>query len=181
MEIGTQVKRAREQALLTQEELAERAGIGAATLNRIERDRVEPQFRTIRKIAKALGVDATTLISKDRDAADALGVEAVSLEQWLEDRCGHSYLAMSSEELARFIEDAEDLDEQLQRRQLLREEIDVVWAERKRFPATEQRNIAGVPFEQIHTRWIRTLFVAVGLQRMTPEDAEREVQELALA
>ena len=65
MKIGTQVKRARERALLTQEELAERAGIGAATLNRIERDRVEPHFRTIRKIAKALGVDATTLIPKE--------------------------------------------------------------------------------------------------------------------
>ncbi len=107
--------------------------------------------------------------------------KAISLDQWLEGRCGHSYLAMSSEELARFVEDAEDLDEQLERRLLLREEIDVVWAERKRFPATEQRNIAGVPFEEIHTRWIRTLFVAVGLQRMTPEQAEREVQELALA
>ncbi len=181
MEIGTQVKRAREQALLTQEELAERAGIGAATLNRIERDRVEPHFRTIRKIAKALGVDATTLISRDRDAADAWGVEAVSLEQWLEDRCGHSYLAMSLEGLRQFIEDAEDLDEQLERRQLLREEIDFVVAERRRFPATEQRNIGNVPFEEIHTRWIRTLLVSVKLRIVSPEDAEREVQEFALA
>jgi transcriptional regulator with XRE-family HTH domain len=65
MRIGTQVKRARERALLTQEELAAQAGIGAATLNRIERDRVEPHFRTIRKIAKALGVDAATLIPKE--------------------------------------------------------------------------------------------------------------------
>ena len=62
MKIGTQVKKARERALLTQEELAARAGIGAATLNRIERDRVEPHFRTIRKIAKALGVDPKVLI-----------------------------------------------------------------------------------------------------------------------
>ena len=181
IEIGTQVKRAREQALLTQEELAERAGIGAATLNRIERDRVEPQFRTIRKIAKALGVDATTLISKDRDAADALGVEAVSLEQWLEDQAGHSYLALGFEELRRFIEDAEDLDEQLERRLLLREEIDVVWGERVKYPATEPRSIAGVPFEQIHSRYIRTLFVCVKMRVVTPEEAEREVEELVLA
>lgn len=65
MKIGTQVRRAREQALLTQEELAERAGIGTATLNRIEKDRVEPHFRTIRKIAKALDVDARDLIGAD--------------------------------------------------------------------------------------------------------------------
>ena len=181
MEIGTQVKRAREQALLTQEELAERAGIGAATLNRIERDRVEPQFRTIRKIAKALGVDAATLVSRDRDAADALGVEAVTLEEWLEDQAGHSYLAMDFDELRHFLEDAEDLDEQLERRQLLREEIDIVVAERIKFPATEQRNIGNVPFEEIHTRWIRTLLVSVKLRIVSLEEAEREVEEFALA
>jgi transcriptional regulator with XRE-family HTH domain len=63
--IGTQLKRARERALLTQEELAERAGIGTATLNRIERDRVEPHFRTIRKLAKALGMDPAKLLPKE--------------------------------------------------------------------------------------------------------------------
>jgi transcriptional regulator with XRE-family HTH domain len=35
------------------------------TLNRIENDHAEPHFRTIRKIAKALGVDAATLIPKE--------------------------------------------------------------------------------------------------------------------
>lgn len=52
-------------ALLTQEELADRAGIGTATLNRIEKDHVEPHFRTIRKIAGALGVDAKELIPEE--------------------------------------------------------------------------------------------------------------------
>ncbi len=107
--------------------------------------------------------------------------EAVSLEQWLEGRCGHSYLAMDFDELRHFIERAEDLDEQLFRRGLLRQEIDIVWEERKRSPATEPRSIAGVPFEQIHTRWIRTLFVAVELRQVSEEEAAREVQELVLA
>ena len=65
MKIGVQVKRERERALLTQQELAERAGIGLTTLNRIENDHAEPHFRTIRKIAKALGVDAANLIPKE--------------------------------------------------------------------------------------------------------------------
>ena len=65
MKIGVQVKRERERALLTQQELAERAGIGLTTLNRIENDHAEPQFRTIRKIAKALGVNAALLIPKE--------------------------------------------------------------------------------------------------------------------
>ncbi len=63
--IGDQVKKARVRALLTQEELAERAGIGTATLNRIEKDRVEPHFRTIRKLAAALGVDPAELLPKE--------------------------------------------------------------------------------------------------------------------
>jgi transcriptional regulator with XRE-family HTH domain len=65
MKIGVQVKRERERALLTQQELAERAGIGLTTLNRIENDHAEPQFRTIRKIAKALDVNAALLIPKE--------------------------------------------------------------------------------------------------------------------
>lgn len=65
MKIGTQVKKTRERALLTQQELADRAGIGLTTLNRIENDRAEPQFRTIRKLAQALGVDPATLIPKE--------------------------------------------------------------------------------------------------------------------
>ena len=65
MKIGTQVRRARERELLTQEELASHAGIGVATLNRIEKDRVEPHFRTIRKIARALGVDPKELIPEE--------------------------------------------------------------------------------------------------------------------
>ena len=62
MKIGAQVKRVRERALLTQQELADRAGIGLTTLNRIENDHAEPHFRTIRKLAKALGVDPAALI-----------------------------------------------------------------------------------------------------------------------
>ena len=65
MKIGTQVKRTRERALLTQGELANRAGIGLTTLNRIENDHAEPQFRTIRKIAKALDVNPRDLIGDD--------------------------------------------------------------------------------------------------------------------
>ena len=65
VKIGAQLKRARERALLTQQELADLAGIGTATLNRIERNRVEPHFRTIRKLAKALDVDPSELLPKE--------------------------------------------------------------------------------------------------------------------
>ena len=62
--IGQQLKNTRTRRLLTQEELAEKAGVSAATVVNIERDNQEPQFRTIRKLAKALDVDPTELLGE---------------------------------------------------------------------------------------------------------------------
>jgi transcriptional regulator with XRE-family HTH domain len=166
------IRELREEKGLTQVRLAVAADMNPATLNRIEMGKASPNLKTLERLADALGVEVGDFFPK---------AEAVSLEQWLEDRCGHAYLAMSFDELRQFIKDAEDLDEQFQRRQLLREEIDVVVAERIRFPATQRRNIGNVPFEEIHTRWIRTLLVSVELRIISPEEAAREVQELALA
>ncbi len=174
MKIGEQVREHRDKAMLTQEELGKKAGLSGYTISRIESDQVAPRVSTIRKIAGALGIEPGELAARPK-------AEAASLEQWLKERCGHCYLAMSFEELRQFIEDAEDLDEQLQRRQLLRKEIDVVVAERIRFPAAERRNIGNVPFEEIHTRWIRTLLVSVELRIVSQEEAAREWQELAFA
>ncbi len=60
--IGEKLKAARTRRLLTQDELAERAGVSQSTIANIERDNAEPQFRTIRKLAKALDVDPTELL-----------------------------------------------------------------------------------------------------------------------
>jgi transcriptional regulator with XRE-family HTH domain len=60
--IGEKLKQVRTRRLLTQEELAEKAGVSAATVVNIERNNQEPHFRTIRKLAKALDVDPTELL-----------------------------------------------------------------------------------------------------------------------
>jgi transcriptional regulator with XRE-family HTH domain len=60
--IGENLKATRTRRLLTQDELAERAGVSQSTIANIERDNAEPQFRTIRKLAKALEVDPTELL-----------------------------------------------------------------------------------------------------------------------
>jgi transcriptional regulator with XRE-family HTH domain len=60
--IGVKLKATRTRRLLTQDELAERAGVSQSTIANIERDNAEPQFRTIRKLAKALDVDPTELL-----------------------------------------------------------------------------------------------------------------------
>ena len=65
VKIGTELRAARERALLTQEELAARADVQSLTISRIERDKVEPRYSTIRKLAKALGRDPSELLPKE--------------------------------------------------------------------------------------------------------------------
>jgi transcriptional regulator with XRE-family HTH domain len=62
--IGKRLKEVRTKRLLTQDELAEKAGVSQSTIANIERDKAEPQFRTIRKLAKALDVDPTELVGE---------------------------------------------------------------------------------------------------------------------
>jgi transcriptional regulator with XRE-family HTH domain len=64
VKIGTQLRAARERALLTQEELATRAEVQPLTISRIETDKVEPRYSTIRKLAKALGLEPSELLPK---------------------------------------------------------------------------------------------------------------------
>lgn len=61
VKIGGNLKRVREDRLMTQADLAEAANIAPSTLVRIENDQVEPRFSTIRKLARALDVEPKEL------------------------------------------------------------------------------------------------------------------------
>jgi XRE family transcriptional regulator, regulator of sulfur utilization len=63
--VGDRIKHLRDARALTQEELAEKAGITVAALSRIERNNAEPRPTTRRKLAKALGVDPSELLPKE--------------------------------------------------------------------------------------------------------------------
>ena len=65
VKIGTQLRAARQRALLTQGELAARADVQPLTISRIETDKVEPRYSTIRKLAEALGVDPHELVKSE--------------------------------------------------------------------------------------------------------------------
>lgn len=60
--IGDRLKDLRTQRALTQQELADKAGIGKNTVNRIERNDAEPHMSTLRKLARALDVDPAKLV-----------------------------------------------------------------------------------------------------------------------
>jgi transcriptional regulator with XRE-family HTH domain len=56
------LREAREAQFLTQGELAERSGVSRQTINRIEQGEIEPRFKTIRRLATALGVEPRELV-----------------------------------------------------------------------------------------------------------------------
>ncbi len=62
LRIGNKVRETRKRKLMTQEQQADKAGVGVNTIIRIERNQVEPQGRTIRKLAAALGVAPSDLL-----------------------------------------------------------------------------------------------------------------------
>jgi transcriptional regulator with XRE-family HTH domain len=65
VKIGKNLRRVREERLMTQQEVATAADLNLSTVMRIENDRVEPRFSTIRRLANALGVDARELTRKE--------------------------------------------------------------------------------------------------------------------
>jgi transcriptional regulator with XRE-family HTH domain len=66
--VGDNVRELRTLNALTQEELADKAGITATALSRIERNEAEPRPSTLRKLAGALGVEPRELIKRINDA-----------------------------------------------------------------------------------------------------------------
>jgi transcriptional regulator with XRE-family HTH domain len=66
--IGDRLRDIRKRALLTQQELADKSGVGVTTIIRIENNQVEPQGRTIRKLAEALDVEPHELVKEAGEA-----------------------------------------------------------------------------------------------------------------
>jgi transcriptional regulator with XRE-family HTH domain len=65
--IGERLRQLREERALRQEDLAELAGVGKNTVNRIEKNRTEPHMTTVRKLAEALKVDPRELVKDPPD------------------------------------------------------------------------------------------------------------------
>src|SRR5690606_27692805 len=61
--LGPHVKSLRTVRRLTQDELAERSGLAADTIRRLEHEEFSPSLRTLKKVARGLQVALVTLIS----------------------------------------------------------------------------------------------------------------------
>lgn len=65
MNTGDQIKDLRTQSGLTQEDLAEKTGLSARTIQRIESGNAEPRVKTLKLIASALEVDFAVFESSE--------------------------------------------------------------------------------------------------------------------
>jgi transcriptional regulator with XRE-family HTH domain len=65
MALGERVRRLREERFLSPSELAEKAGISRNTLYRIESGQFAAYPKTVRKLAEALGVEPTDLVTME--------------------------------------------------------------------------------------------------------------------
>lgn len=64
MSIGTRIIQIRNHKGMNQRQLSERSGIASSYLSRVENRRVEPQPKTLRRIAQALGVHVSDLFDE---------------------------------------------------------------------------------------------------------------------
>jgi transcriptional regulator with XRE-family HTH domain len=62
VQIGERLRQLREERALRQEDLAELAGVGKNTVNRLEKNHTEPHMTTVRKLAAALEVEPSELV-----------------------------------------------------------------------------------------------------------------------
>ena len=62
IKIGKKLKKVREGQELTQEDLAEKAGISANYYAKVERDEINVTVNTLRKIVKALGIKSSDIM-----------------------------------------------------------------------------------------------------------------------
>ncbi|HET7445011.1 MAG TPA: helix-turn-helix transcriptional regulator [Solirubrobacterales bacterium] len=60
--LGENLRAVRNEKELTQEQVAERSGVQAGEISRIERGQRDPQVSTLLKLAKALGVKPGKLL-----------------------------------------------------------------------------------------------------------------------
>lgn len=117
VDLGEQIATLREEQALTQVELAERARISPSTLSLIESGKVpRPHVGTIRKIARALGVEPQDLRRAEEPTSPKALVQPSSLADWLEEQCGHAYLTLGREEIQMRFDELEGVEDEERKR-----------------------------------------------------------------
>jgi transcriptional regulator with XRE-family HTH domain len=98
------IRQLRKERGLSQAKLAVMADMDPATLNRLERGTGNPNLKTLDRVADALGVEVADFFPKARRRSSPEEPTLLNwfederrrteLAKWLEERCGHAYLAL---------------------------------------------------------------------------------------
>ncbi len=72
------VRKLRQQASLTLQELGKRCGLSVSTLSKIENNQLSPTYETLLRLADGLGVDVAELFSAEPGAAMASGRRSIT-------------------------------------------------------------------------------------------------------
>lgn len=89
MEIGKKIAQLRKEKGLSQKALAEKAGLGIASIQRIEYGSFRPKSATIRKIASALGVASSDIDDELNDLFQRWDEQYLPQIKAVEELCKH--------------------------------------------------------------------------------------------
>jgi transcriptional regulator with XRE-family HTH domain len=164
----------REKRGLTLRELSRMSGVSPDTINQIELGHRRPRPSTLRKLARALDIDIEDFFEDEELTSHPKVTAPPSLEEWLEERCGHFYLAGDRDEIADFLRDAESLEDHKARRRLLTDEVLALDEERKKTSSFIEAEIGGVSYLEIRMRYLTATLVSVEVGALTAQEATRE-------
>jgi len=95
---GERIWELRAERRLSLREVEERGGPNKDTMSLAERGVHKPHPQTLGRIAKAFDMSVAELRAELEDAEAPKGAAPPSLSEWLEERCGHAYLALPKAE-----------------------------------------------------------------------------------
>ena len=96
----------------SQRDLARETGVNTDTISGIETGQHEPRPSTLRKLAEGLGIEVRDLFMESVLSGKAEAPETGhTLANFLNERCGHSYLALGGEEIQALFDQLEGIED----------------------------------------------------------------------
>jgi transcriptional regulator with XRE-family HTH domain len=118
--IGRRLKEERQLRGWSQRDLARETRVNTDTISGIETGQHEPRPSTLRKLAGGLGIEVRDLFAEPAlPKVDAPREAGRTLADFLNERCGHAYLALGREEIQALFDQLEGAEnEERKRREL---------------------------------------------------------------
>jgi transcriptional regulator with XRE-family HTH domain len=165
----------------TLDELAEKAKVAKGTVLRAEHgEDIRPGSG--RRIAQAFSVEIPDLIPEKPGAISPKASAPLSFSRWLEERFGHSYLALSEEEIEELFEGLSGREDEAERKRELFSAITAEYLATTKtldLPSEERVLVRGHHKDAANKWWLAA--TASGLAEGVTEEFERSIKEVLAA